>query len=141
MLSRCVQAQVLEGVPPHRGAENTPGEHWWLLGDAMTEKGLTPRDQTKLRQDGVSSVEVFAKLTDEDFETSGIDISQRRKAKHAADKATADANDIRELLAREAPDMSPRGVDQIVRGKYASCLLYTSPSPRDKRQSRMPSSA
>ena len=24
---------------------------------------------------------------------------------------------------------------------YRSCLLYTSPSPRDKRQSRMPSSA
>ena len=26
-------------------------------------------------------------------------------------------------------------------GNKASCLLYTSPSPRDKRQSRMPSSA
>ena len=26
-------------------------------------------------------------------------------------------------------------------GEFASCLLYTSPSPRDKRQSRMPSSA
>ena len=25
--------------------------------------------------------------------------------------------------------------------KYMNCLLYTSPSPRDKRQSRMPSSA
>ena len=25
--------------------------------------------------------------------------------------------------------------------KYVICLLYTSPSPRDKRQSRMPSSA
>ena len=25
--------------------------------------------------------------------------------------------------------------------KYASCLLYTSPSPRDMRRSRMPSSA
>ena len=25
--------------------------------------------------------------------------------------------------------------------EYMSCLLYTSPSPRDKRQSRMPSSA
>ena len=25
--------------------------------------------------------------------------------------------------------------------EYISCLLYTSPSPRDKRQSRMPSSA
>ena len=26
-------------------------------------------------------------------------------------------------------------------GNYTGCLLYTSPSPRDKRQSRMPSSA
>ena len=26
-------------------------------------------------------------------------------------------------------------------GAYEDCLLYTSPSPRDKRQSRMPSSA
>ena len=26
-------------------------------------------------------------------------------------------------------------------GRYYLCLLYTSPSPRDKRQSRMPSSA
>ena len=26
-------------------------------------------------------------------------------------------------------------------GRYCYCLLYTSPSPRDKRQSRMPSSA
>ena len=27
------------------------------------------------------------------------------------------------------------------RGAARACLLYTSPSPRDKRQSRMPSSA
>ena len=27
------------------------------------------------------------------------------------------------------------------RGKYLICLLYTSPSPRDQRGSRMPSSA
>ena len=26
-------------------------------------------------------------------------------------------------------------------GQHIACLLYTSPSPRDKRQSRMPSSA
>ena len=29
----------------------------------------------------------------------------------------------------------------VVNGKSIPCLLYTSPSPRDKRQSRMPSSA
>ena len=33
-------------------------------------------------------------------------------------------------------------IRSINRGDYTSvCLLYTSPSPRDKRQSRMPSSA
>ena len=30
---------------------------------------------------------------------------------------------------------------QTIQGHYRDCLLYTSPSPRDKRQSRMPSSA
>ena len=29
----------------------------------------------------------------------------------------------------------------VTQGKFYTCLLYTSPSPRDKRQSRMPSSA
>ena len=30
---------------------------------------------------------------------------------------------------------------ETAREKMIGCLLYTSPSPRDKRQSRMPSSA
>ena len=30
---------------------------------------------------------------------------------------------------------------QLGKDKNNNCLLYTSPSPRDKRQSRMPSSA
>ena len=30
---------------------------------------------------------------------------------------------------------------QVIRERFTSCLLYTSPSSRDKRQSRMPSSA
>ena len=38
-----------------------------------------------------------------------------------------------QLPRRIAPRLSGRDVD--------ACLLYTSPSPRDKRQSRMPSSA
>ena len=33
------------------------------------------------------------------------------------------------------------GVLALTQRKRGSCLLYTSPSPRDKRQSRMPSSA
>ena len=34
-----------------------------------------------------------------------------------------------------------RGMTQTSEEPAISCLLYTSPSPRDKRQSRMPSSA
>ena len=34
-----------------------------------------------------------------------------------------------------------RKVRTLAGGKVITCLLYTSPSPRDKRQSRMPSSA
>ena len=33
------------------------------------------------------------------------------------------------------------GANPIEKSEIYSCLLYTSPSPRDKRQSRMPSSA
>ena len=30
---------------------------------------------------------------------------------------------------------------QVLAARYAACLLYTSPSPRDRTRSRMPSSA
>ena len=33
------------------------------------------------------------------------------------------------------------GAKAYLNKQYKTCLLYTSPSPRDKRQSRMPSSA
>ena len=55
---------------------------------------------------------------------------------------------------QELDNLAAQGVDIIAVGageiadpvpdliaKYPDCLLYTSPSPRDKRQSRMPSSA
>ena len=51
----------------------------------------------------------------------------------AADQSGFDASEYRrrldEFRQMSAPDL------------LGSCLLYTSPSPRDKRQSRMPSSA
>ena len=37
---------------------------------------------------------------------------------------------------------APRHIQSIENeGQYPSCLLYTSPSPRDRTRSRMPSSA
>ena len=42
-------------------------------------------------------------------------------------------------LTQNASQSRLRGDGQVL--YFMSCLLYTSPSPRDKRQSRMPSSA
>ena len=47
----------------------------------------------------------------------------------------ADAVEL-ELLDEES-----RKIKALYRRSHCDCLLYTSPSPRDKRQSRMPSSA
>ena len=45
-------------------------------------------------------------------------------------------------LAKKLTDLSMLGVYYSSRGEGASlCLLYTSPSPRDRQKSRMPSSA
>ena len=52
------------------------------------------------------------------------------------------------LMGEELVGLTPRAIWRKGVGRtfqitatYQSCLLYTSPSPRDKRQSRMPSSA
>ena len=53
--------------------------------------------------------------------------------------------ETKKALRREASDWVERckleDRSNIGRAMYNICLLYTSPSPRDKRQSRMPSSA
>ena len=63
--------------------------------------------------------------------------------------SSKDAQDV--LVAALGPDAIAAGVDhyldnwmndtEVLRYVFKICLLYTSPSPRDKRQSRMPSSA
>ena len=43
--------------------------------------------------------------------------------------------------AKKVLELSLREALQLGHNYIGTCLLYTSPSPRDKRQSRMPSSA
>ena len=45
------------------------------------------------------------------------------------------------LFSCTAQQPKPEEVIEIINRVNNYCLLYTSPSPRDKRQSRMPSSA
>ena len=44
-------------------------------------------------------------------------------------------------LAVRYPQRAEGGVPDWMLGHFRRCLLYTSPSPRDRQKSRMPSSA
>ena len=61
------------------------------------------------------------------------------------DNAKIVANDGSSLSSNTLATQSGLTIDlggyERILGRYNICLLYTSPSPRDKRQSRMPSSA
>ena len=67
----------------------------------------------------------------------------RKSNKFLAHDEKNDCNEGDIVKIKESRPLSRRKrwslVEVIERAKY--CLLYTSPSPRDKRQSRMPSSA
>ena len=54
--------------------------------------------------------------------------------------STAAAHDIAKEMS-DAANVFLQSLGDEDRKKVTFCLLYTSPSPRDKRQSRMPSSA
>ena len=75
-------------------------------------------------------------------EASGHDhMSLRSIAKEANVSQTAP---YRHFKTKECllAEVSKRGFDELTeRLRSATCLLYTSPSPRDMRRSRMPSSA
>ena len=50
------------------------------------------------------------------------------------------ANNDAQFITNSFNEMHPADAADIIE-HLSDCLLYTSPSPRDKRQSRMPSSA
>ena len=65
--------------------------------------------------------------------SSGVTINNLLPGLHDTDR----------LAMLDQVDASARGISEAEarEARTATCLLYTSPSPRDKRQSRMPSSA
>ena len=66
-------------------------------------------------------------------------------AEHAFDKTYAENLGIdTENLLISQPDNGEQALEiseQLIRSNAIDCLLYTSPSPRDRQKSRMPSSA
>ena len=97
------------------------------------------------------------KIEDNNENTKEFDISQQNSTQQDLNRPlnfseqktdfqlerTVDEFDFDESAFLEALNANePIGATgETISGKVIACLLYTSPSPRDKRQSRMPSSA
>ena len=61
-------------------------------------------------------------------------------AKHPISNSNSKRIDVRQHFLRELVERKEIKIIHVA-SKYQHCLLYTSPSPRDQRGSRMPSSA
>ena len=72
-----------------------------------------------------------------------IELGRIRKVRLRWVKAHAghELNEKADELAKKGTESNRRFEVCRPKADFQSCLLYTSPSPRDKRQSRMPSSA
>ena len=78
--------------------------------------------------DRLEGTKVGPWLTDAEWQDHTRELRERFEAR--SDTITLDGRELRVRVDKGQKSARPR-----------NCLLYTSPSPRDKRQSRMPSSA
>ena len=111
--------------------------------DQKTSLAYQMRDAIRLRSSEVRSVaqtndpEDREKIFDKLFQST-----QTYNVAHAKLKTLAANERENEVLTKmaDASARSYEAYDQAANAIYA-CLLYTSPSPRDRQKSRMPSSA
>ena len=79
---------------------------------------------------------------DRQFEFMQLDMEARFVTQEDVLSFVSEAiKDSVESITGERPGKIPTMTWHDAMERFGSCLLYTSPSPRDKRQSRMPSSA
>ena len=82
----------------------------------MAEHGLTKVDQAQLMGEGVTSLNDFLALHDEDFRASRIDIDARRRAKLEQDRAAAARRHEERALQRGSLLVNPIAIQLVQRG-------------------------
>ena len=113
------------------------------------EVGSADSSEIKLPANGTDSVEInnlLNRLNSDDFKRDAMRFHPNTEDyKGAVDsEVIADrAAEVLRCITPEAESLGVLGDYTLVRliGAGSTCLLYTSPSPRDQRGSRMPSSA
>ena len=108
------------------------------------ESIFDPDAEAVLGRTRVSGLEAISEHCRRSLEV--LDVSQHLVGNHQVSLESDLATCRCQVIAQHRRDGAPGGSSWLIGGTYEdqlrrTCLLYTSPSPRDKRQSRMPSSA
>ena len=70
------------------------------------------------------------------FDSGGLNVYVQQVSKQLSNK-----NNVTVVTAEKAENFKTDNLDFYSLDLFEPCLLYTSPSPRDRQKSRMPSSA
>ena len=143
-------ASYLLRYQPNKGSERPNGIRAWEALISKYQNSSKQRIRILMRelnstsmspgQDPDTFLSRVYQLRDE-LENAGETVSEERLTDIVLEGLTSDYAMIK-YNAECDPDISIQDIETTMRNMYANrCLLYTSPSPRDKRQSRMPSSA
>ena len=112
-------AEVMSMIPE----ENAPGEL-----NADEQESLQVGEELEAQHDQMLAGKY---KNAEELESAYLELQK---------KLGADGEDVEEEVTEESDEPEPYKSDLFDR-LWEGCLLYTSPSPRDQRGSRMPSSA
>ena len=116
-------------------AEEAPKREPYIKRNIPTYSVLNDTDLAQLEHNADTILEEIGLDIQEDQES--IDYFVKAGATVDGERVRFPRGMCREIIQATAP----AEFTQYARNPDNNCLLYTSPSPRDKRQSRMPSSA
>ena len=122
------------GMGQRSGAAN-PGCLTSRTGMEQAEDTETKENMTDMRQK-LQSIQTGKAYLEKKIQEYEARLSQMKTKKDMSDRARRAANNASTTNSQTGLGMSTQGA-----GMHTSCLLYTSPSPRDATLSRMPSSA
>ena len=132
-------------------ADDAEGDRWKAMADAFDFGGLSDDDGSSGDDRGDLS-HVRPNLTPSTPQPRDSHAKARRLlpvrwlespgagTRDGADLGSIPGDELTSAAAADEMDAGAEPIDELA-ARFTRCLLYTSPSPRDQRGSRMPSSA
>ena len=141
------EALTLEIVDAEKGTKSNPTEDVFALPAAPADE----EEPDQIDIDVSAQVDLTGEPDEDDGELPLIQTRDALAALESALVASADTETVRFLLdsakaklwrhAYQNEEEARKQAEEFKGDQYSTCLLYTSPSPRDATLSRMPSSA